>query len=321
LRAYNRPAVPRLLALAAILSLSCAHAQPGAPAPIRVLLVDGQNNHDWRRTTESLRLTLAAVGRFTVTISSTPEKGAPAAGWEGWRPAFAAYDVIVSNYNGEAWPAPVQRAFEDFIERGGGAVMVHAANNPFPDWPAFNRMIGLGWRKPEYGDRLTVDDATGAPVRTPKGQGPGAGHGPSHVFAVKVRAPEHPIMRGLPAVWMHGKDQLSHGQRGPAQDLTVLDSAYSDPAHGGTGAHEPMTWVIPFGRGRVVTTLLGHQWRDQPDSDALDCIGFRTVFTRSVEWAATGRVTIPVPANFPSAGAVSLDRRPGAPTQLGATVK
>jgi type 1 glutamine amidotransferase len=75
-----------------------------------------------------------------------------------------------------------------------------------------------------------------------------------------------------------------------------------------------MTWIIPYGRGRVVTTLLGHQWRDQQDSDALDCIGFRTVFTRAVEWAATQRVTIPVPARFPTADALSLDRRPGAPT-------
>jgi hypothetical protein len=273
---------------------------------VRVLLIDGQNNHDWRRTTASLRRTLAEAGRFVVTVSTTPEKGAPAAAWQGWRPDFGAFDVVVSNYNGERWPEPVEHGFEAFIGRGGGAVMVHAANNPFPDWPAFNEMIGLGWRKPDYGDRVTVDDASGALVRTPRGEGPGAGHGPSHVFQIKVRRPEHPIMRGLPPLWLHGKDQLSHGQRGPGQNMVVLDSAYSAPERGGTGAHEPMTWVIPYGRGRVVTTLLGHQWRDQPDSDALDCIGFRTVFARSVEWAATQRVTIPVPANFPRPDALSI---------------
>jgi hypothetical protein len=298
--------VPRLLP--ALLLLACAHRPAAAPPPIRVLLIDGQNNHDWRRTTESLRLTLAATGRFAVTISTTPPKGAPAAAWQPWRPDFPAFDVVVSNYNGEAWPPEVQEQFVAFVERGGGAVMVHAANNPFPEWPAFNRMIGLGWRKADYGDRITVDDATGTLLRTPKGQGPGAGHGPSHVFQIKVRRPDHPIMRGLPAVWLHGNDQLTHGQRGPAADMTVLDSAYSAPAHGGTGAHEPMTWIVPFGKGRVVTDLLGHQWRDQADSDALDCIGFRTVFARSVEWAATGRVTIPVPKNFPTADATSLEK-------------
>jgi hypothetical protein len=307
--------VNRRLAAIFVLCLACAHHPSTGHGPVRVLIVDGQNNHDWQRTTASLLLTLAATGRFATTVSTSPPKGSPPAAWQSWRPDFGAFDVVVSNYNGEAWPPEVQRAFEDFVARGGGAVMVHAANNPFPDWPAFNQMIGLGWRKADYGDRLTIDDASGAPVRTPKGEGPAAGHGPSHVFSVKVRRPDHPIMQGLPAVWMHGKDQLTHGQRGPAANMTVLDTAYSAPDHGGTGAHEPMTWIIPFGKGRVVTDLLGHQWRDQPDSDALDCVGFRTVFTRSVEWAATQRVTIPVPRNFPTAEATSIDRRPGAPTE------
>jgi len=295
--------------------VACAHRSPlPPPTAIRVLILDGQNNHDWRRTTDSLRLTLTEAGRFAISISTTPEKGAPASAWQAWRPDFAAFDVVVSNYNGEPWPSQVQADFVAFIDRGGGAVMVHAANNPFPDWPAFNQMIGLGWRKADYGDRITVDDASGALVRTPKGEGPGAGHGPSHLFQIKVRRPDHPIMQGLPALWLHGKDQLSHGQRGPAANMTVLDTAFSAVDRGGTGAHEPMTWIIPFGQGRVVTTLLGHQWRDQADSDALDCIGFRTVFSRSVEWAATQRVTIPVPPSFPTAEGLSLDRRPGAPT-------
>ena len=62
---------------------------------------------------------------------------------------------------------------------------------------------------------------------------------------------------------------------------------------------EPVTWVIPYGKGQVVTTVLGHQWRDQQDQAALDCVGFQTVFARSVEFAGTGAVTIPVPASFP----------------------
>jgi hypothetical protein len=276
-----------------LIVLACAHR------PVRVLIVDGQNNHDWRRTTLSLRHTLDAAGRFTVAVSTTPDKGAPPAAWTAWQPGFARYDVVVSNYNGEPWPEPVRQDFVHFVSGGGGAVMVHAANNAFPEWPEFNRMIGLGWRKPEFGDRITIDDATGAQVRTPRGQGPGAGHGPPHVFTIKVRRPDHPIMRGLPAVWTHGRDQLSHGQRGPAQDMTVLDSALDAVDRGGTGAHEPVTWVIPFGKGNVVTTVLGHQWRDQQDQAALECVGFQTVFTRSVEWAATGAVTIPVPSSFP----------------------
>ena len=299
-----RAALPLLL----LLSARCGHAPPpptAATATIPVLILDGQNNHDWRRTTSSLRETLLATGRFTVTVSTSPDKGQPAQAWDAWRPDFTAHRVVVSNYNGEPWPEPVRRAFMDFVAGGGGAVMVHAANNPFPDWPEFNRMIGLGWRKPHQGDRITIDDATGAQLRTPTGEGPGAGHGPSHVFRIKVRQPRHPIMQGLPAEWTHGRDQLSHGQRGPARDMTVLDSAWSAPEHGGTGAHEPVTWVIPFGNGQVVTTMLGHQWRDQTDAAALDCVGFRTVFARAVEWAGTGTVTLPVPPAFPDQGSGS----------------
>src|SRR3954470_12270721 len=164
------PTVPRLLAV--LLVLACAHRPTAAPPLIRVLILDGQNNHDWQRTSESLRLTLAAAGRFAISISTSPPKGSPPAAWQSWRPDFNAFDVVVSNYNGEAWPGQVQRDFTAFLERGGGAVMVHAANNPFPEWPAFNQMIGLGWRKADYGERLTVDDASGALVRTPKGEGP-----------------------------------------------------------------------------------------------------------------------------------------------------
>jgi hypothetical protein len=299
------------LLVGAMVVAACVHrpVAPPVPPPVRVLIVDGQNNHDWRTTTDALRATLEAAGRFSVSVSTAPDKGAPADAWETWRPDFTAADAVVSNYNGEAWPERVRRAFVAYVEGGGGVVMVHAANNPFPEWPEFNEMIGLGWRKPAYGDRITIDDATGALRRTPKDEGPGAGHGPSHVFQMKIRAADHPILRGLPPLWLHGKDQLSHGQRGPARNMTVLDSAFSAKDAGGTGEHEPMTWVIPYGKGRVLTTMLGHQWRDQADRSALECVGFQTVFARSVEWVATGSVTLPVPPDFPTADTVSV-RRP-----------
>jgi hypothetical protein len=299
----------RSFALVASLLTGLAAPAAGAAArPIRVLIVDGQNNHDWRRTTTELRATLQAAGIFQIAVTTTPDKGADAQAWAGWRPEpqLGRQEVLVINYNGEAWPERVQRAFVAFVRRGGGAVMVHAANNPFPEWKEWNQMIALGWRKADYGARVTIDDSTGSLLRTPPGEGPGAGHGPSHLFQIKVRRPDHPIMRGLPPLWLHGKDQLSHGQRGPGENMEVLDSAFSAKDKGGTGAHEPMTWVVPFGKGRVVTTLLGHQWRDQADADALRCLGFRTVFARSVEWAARRQVTLPVPAAFPTADAISI---------------
>ncbi len=75
----------------------------------------------------------------------------------------------MSNYNGERWPARVEKALEEYVAGGGGLVNVHAANNAFADWPEFNKMIGLGWRDNKFGDRVTIDDH-GKVVRTPEGR-------------------------------------------------------------------------------------------------------------------------------------------------------
>jgi uncharacterized protein len=277
-----------------------AVADAQATPVLKALIVDGQNNHDWRATTPILRKHLEQTGLFTVDVATSAPQGEDLSDFQ---PNFAAYDVIVSNYNGEPWSVATQKAFVDYVGGGGGFVVVHAANNAFPLWKDYNEMIGLGWRGPEFGDRLTLDDA-GKPVRTPKGQGPGAGHGPQHAFAVIVRDPKHPITKGFPASWLHATDELYHDQRGPASNMHVLATAYSDSGRGGTAAHEPMLWVIPFGKGRVFTTLLGHS------TEAMKCVGFMTTLERGAEWAATGKVTrTVVPADFPTADTVSTRKQ------------
>ncbi len=271
-----------------------------------VLIIDGQNNHNWEDTTPYLKHVLEETGRFRVYVDSTPPKGAPPDAWVGFRPQFADYDVVLSNYNGETWPEDVRNAFEAFVKSGGGVVNVHAANNPFSDWPAFNDMVGLGWRGADFGPRLTLDDA-GQPVITPAGEGPGAGHGRQHAYAVVVRDRQHPVMSVLPPEWMHPTDELYHGQRGPTGNMHILATAWSDPETGGTGAHEPMAWWIPYGEGRVFTTLLGHVGKNQqPESWSMRCRGFQAIVTRACEWAATGEVTLPAPGELPTAEAVSL---------------
>ncbi|MEE2887240.1 MAG: ThuA domain-containing protein [Planctomycetota bacterium] len=270
------------------------------PALIQVLIVDGQNNHGWLPTTSALRAILAQSGAFAVNSTMSPGRGAPRAAWNQWNPAFGKADVVVVNYNGLLWPETVRNAFEKFVSEGGGVVFVHAANNPFQGWKAYNQMIGLGWRNNKFDKRLTIDDATGKQIITPRGEGPGAGHGPQHAFMIKVRQPDHPIMKGLPPTWRHGRDELYHGQRGPAANMTVLSTAFSAKDKRGTQAHEPITWWIPFGKGRCVTTVMGHHGKRQKDHPSLHCVGFQTVLQRSVQWAARRKVTIPVPKNFPS---------------------
>ena len=82
----------------------------------------------------------------------------------------------------------------------------------------------------------------------------------------------------------------------------MLATTYSDPATNGTGKNEALLFAIQFGRGRVFHTALGHN--NGPDLTSQKCAGFITTFQRGVEWAATGKVTQKVPADFPGEDAV-----------------
>jgi uncharacterized protein len=283
-----------------------------APAQkISVLIVDGMNNHDWARGTALMKSILEESGLFTVDVSTSPTNGAPATQWDQWRPAFSRYQVIVNNFNSGyktnslRWPRDVEKSFEDYVAGGGGLVNVHAANNSFPLWPAYNEMIGLGWRDKNFGPSLVVG-TNGQIVSVPAGEGNTAGHGPAHDFQITVLDRDHPITRGMPEKWMHPLEQLTHGQRGPATNLHVLDYAWAAD----TQENELMDWVSTYGKGRVYTTMLGHLWKNGPDT-TLRCVGFQTLLIRGTEWAATGNVTWPVPKDFPTATEIRTREFPG----------
>ncbi len=273
--------------LLASFALALATAATAADK-IKVLIVDGQNNHNWKMTTPVFRQILEEPGRFTVDVSTAPAKGVAT-----WQPKFSDYDVLVSNYNGELWSRATQEAFEKFVRGGGGFVSVHAADNSFPEWKAYNEMIGVGgWggRNEKSGPYLRWRESKWILDPAP---GRGGSHGKQHEFLLNTRAPQHPIMAGLPAAFMHRQDELYDRLRGPAQNVTVLASAMSRKEQGGSGEEEPLLMAIPFGQGRVFHTALGH------GTEAIHCVAFAVTLQRGTEWAATGKVTQKVPAVFP----------------------
>src|SRR5205085_9241719 len=182
--------------------------------------------------------------------------------------------------NGEPWSQETQDAFVAYVRGGGGFVSVHAADNSFPKWKEYNEMIAVGgWegRNEKSGPYLRWRTNSTVPAfvydTTP---GTGGHHGQQHPFIVDTLVRKHPIMAGLPAQWMHAKDELYDRLRGPAQNVTVIASAMSAKETGGSGEHEPMLMVIQFGQGRVFHTALGHN--HGKDITAHKCVVVITTF-------------------------------------------
>ena len=198
-------------AVALLSPLCTSHAVDAKP--LRILIVDGQNNHNWKATTPVLVETLSRSGRFEVTVSTAPAKGQSPEAWNQWSPGFEGFAAVVSNYNGELWPEMVQRSFEAYVSKGGGFVCVHAANNSFPEWLEYNKMIGLGgWGGRNEKNGPLVYRKSGEVVRD-TAPGKGGGHGPQHEFTVELLDKEHPITKGLPIKWKHTSDELYHALR------------------------------------------------------------------------------------------------------------
>src|SRR5690606_38639827 len=137
------------LTTALVVALTVAVSGSRAADPIPLMLLDGESGgpyHKWQLTSQLLKKVLDETGLFRVDVVT-----APAATGEltTFRPEFERYKVVVFNYDApdERWPAGLKAAFERYVSAGGGVVIVHAADNAFPGWKAFNEMIGVGgWR-------------------------------------------------------------------------------------------------------------------------------------------------------------------------------
>jgi hypothetical protein len=262
------------LALCAVLG-----GQPSPqPRKIQVLIITGRDDHDWRGATAQMRQYLDATGIFEVRTTEEFRDAGPE--------SLNRYDVAVLVYADKAaedhWTDRSRAVLLDFVRSGHGLVVYHHSSTAFKDWPEFARMSGGNY----YG---------------------GAHHSPIHDFTVDIADRDHPIMRGLKKSFAQPEDELyANMQMQPAGSYHVLATAWDDHALyqgksrvpvAGPGANEPLLWTVegkegPAGKGRVFATMIGHS------AAATQSPGWIATFTRGVEWAATGSVTQPVPADM-----------------------
>jgi hypothetical protein len=254
--------------LAIVISVGSLLAQ--APPKVKVLILTGVNNHEWAATTPLLRQILEQTGRFEVRVNEEVRGN----GFE----TFAPYDVLLLNYNdmhhtaGPWWDDRARQAMLDFVRNGKGLVSYHSSNNAFRGWEEFDKLVGGTWRE-------------------------NSNHMPYHSYTVKIVDRENPITKGMPESFAETDELYENLSMQP--NIHLLATAWDDPKNCwkngkrcGTGKDEPMIWTLTYGTGRVFQTALGH------DVKAMESPGFRLTLVRGTEWAATGGVTIPVPADL-----------------------
>jgi type 1 glutamine amidotransferase len=275
---------------------------------IRVLIVDGFSNHDWKQTTAVAKWILEKSNLFQVDVSTVP---ADSLERMAWRPDFKKYKVIIQNTNNiwtqqTRWPREAELLLEKYVKNGGGLYILHSGNNSFTHWAEYDKMIGLGWRPQESGYALEID-ADKNIIRIPPGQGKGTSHGKRFNAIIQILN-RHPINSGYPASWKTADTEIYNFPRGYAQSTTVLSYAYDSTA---TKRMWPVEWTVAYGKGRVYNSSLGHLWKGDIYPAGYRCIGFQTTLIRATEWLATGKVSFPVPDDFPTADLISLKSESG----------
>ncbi len=273
----------------------------------KVLFLSGANHHNWLVQDPYLINILKSSKLFeSVTYELLPA-ATDDASWAVWRPKWTDYDVVVHNLDlfhsnfGRDWPDQVKRDFEAYMQAGGGLATLHAGTHGWENWDEYNKMTGGGWRAANFGCSLEI--VGGKQTIVPLGVGPAASDVPFTDQLIHVLDPQNPITKGLPPVWKIITDNSSVYQRGPCETVTVLDYAYSKT--GGIDGSFPVSWTNQYHQGRFFFIAPMHVMADLAAVHEADDVGFQTMWIRGVEWAATAKVTYPVPANFPTETTIS----------------
>lgn len=214
-----------------------------AKGTVRALLIGGGSSHDFEKFFRAAdSATLREVGNIVPAYTSNLEEALS---------LFARADVIVLSANHGQFGTPqFQNALNAFADSGRGLVIVHAGG--WYNWPPISG----------YNKRFVAGGARG--------------HGRGD-FKVFNRAPEHPVMKGVPAEFMindeHYRSILDVGTPVEVLAETEVEKA-TDKAY-------PAVWSVKDAKARIINISLGHA------QEAHNNPAYKSLLKNAVEWCGS----------------------------------
>jgi type 1 glutamine amidotransferase len=166
---------------------------------------------------------LGETGGFTVDATEDASAFTPS--------NLRRYDAVVFlSTTGDILDNTQQRAFEDYIRRGGGYVGIHAAADTEYDWPFYGGLAGAYFQS----------------------------HPAVQLATVVVEDRAHPATSGLARTW-NRTDEWYNYRSNPRDRAHVLASLDESSYTGGTMAGDhPIAWCQNYRGGRAFYTGGGH---------------------------------------------------------------
>jgi type 1 glutamine amidotransferase len=221
-----------------------------AQQSVPMLILSGQNNHDWQKTTPALEDLFTASGLFSVTVTNRPDT----LKYEDYK-RFA---LVVGNWNlwpdtSTRWDQSKEKAFTRYISEGGGTLFLHAGGCSFYGWQDYHSISIGRWGK-------------------------NTAHGIIVEAQVNFTDNNHPITRGLKdfvitdEIWMNTDINTSARSLGEVQkknpDGTLEPTKF------------PAILVNQYGKGRCFYTILGH------DEKVLANTSLQQLLIRAASWVS-----------------------------------